>query len=82
MTQQIQTRPFLRRRQAHALQSARLAAERREAPVSVTWAEPPPVRVAEGVPLRGASCAAEGKDARQESRTPTRNRRPRRGNAG
>lgn len=44
-----ESRPFLRRRQAHALETARLAAERQAAraccvtaPVSVLWAEPLP----------------------------------------
>jgi len=92
----IGPRPFLRRRQAHALESARLAVERQayanvsacpcsmRATIGVLWASPPPI------PARSSGAAgtptAGGAEAKQPVSTASgngrRKRRVRHGNAG
>jgi len=89
-------RPFLRRRQAHALESARLAAERQahagacacpccmRAMIGVLWASPPPI------PNRSSGAAGTSAAGGAEAKQPVSaasgsgrgKRRVRHGNAG
>lgn len=89
-------RPFLRRRQAHALESARLAAERQahagagacpcsmRAVIGVLWASPPPT------PNRPSGAAGTSASGGTEAKQPVSTaspsgqgkRRARHGNAG